>query len=153
VRSGRALVLSEEGPEAWLRRGERLDLAGHVHWLCRPFRGKPRPAEWQGLLEELAALHARRPFDLLAAEPRAEFLPGRSENDPGAVLEALLPLRRLTERGVAVLLLHHPRKGRGLEGQSARGSGALSGHVDILVEMHWFTDAADGDRRRRLDAW
>ncbi|MFL5898622.1 MAG: hypothetical protein ACJ76D_09200, partial [Solirubrobacterales bacterium] len=47
----------------------------------------------------------------------------------------LAPLRRLTERGMAVLLLHHPRKGAAAEGQAARGSGALPSFVDVVVEM------------------
>jgi hypothetical protein len=31
--------------------------------------------------------------------------------------------------GVAVLLLHHPKKGEVLAGQAARGSGALCAHA------------------------
>src|SRR3954447_18432895 len=79
--------------------------------------------------------------------------PGRSENDADAMLTALLPLQRLTAAGPAVLVQHHPRKRASPDGQSARGSGALSGYVDVLLEMHWYEQAADNDRRRRLLAW
>src|SRR5262249_10246320 len=36
---------------------------------------------------------------------------------------------------------------------AARGSGALSGFVDILVEMDWDRRGPDDDRRRRLRAY
>jgi hypothetical protein len=36
---------------------------------------------------------------------------------------------------MSVLLVHHPRKGKTLAGQAARGSGALPSFVDILIEM------------------
>jgi hypothetical protein len=35
----------------------------------------------------------------------------------------------------------------------ARGSGALSGYADIIVEMTWYARTAENDRRRKLRAW
>jgi hypothetical protein len=81
-------------------------------------------------------------------DPLASFLPGRGENNAGCMLDALLPLQRLTALGLSVLVLHHPRKGDSPEGQAARGSGALAGYVDILLEMKGLTQ--DGADRRRL---
>jgi hypothetical protein len=52
-----------------------------------------------------------------------------------------------------VLLLHHPRKHAGPDGQWARGSGALTAHCDILLEMAYYTRSTEADRRRRLTAW
>src|SRR5205823_4412199 len=56
-------------------------------------------------------------------------------------------------RGAAVLVLHHPRKGEPAPGQAARGSGALSGCVDIVIEMSRVGGPMDDDRRRRLLAF
>jgi hypothetical protein len=67
-------------------------------------------------------------------------------------MKALLPLTRLTDLGIAVLLLHHPGKGKPLPGQAARGSGALPGFADILVEMSWCSTDSN-DRRRKLLAF
>src|SRR5207253_5607502 len=64
--------------------------------------------------------------------------------------ECLLPLRDLTDAGLAVLLLPHPRKGESPVGQASRGSGALPGHVDILIEMGWHGGPSDAGRRRWL---
>jgi hypothetical protein len=68
------------------------------------------------------------------------------------VLECLLVLRDLTDQGISVLLIHHPRKGVCLSGQAARGSGALTSHVDIAIEMGWCGKPEDDDRRRWLRA-
>src|SRR5690242_10507766 len=50
VRAGRAVVVSEEPPELWWEHGRNLALGGHVHWFCKPYQGKPTPAQWHDLL-------------------------------------------------------------------------------------------------------
>src|SRR5262249_52026657 len=153
VKAGRAVVISEEAPEHWRRRAQALELGDHVGWFCRPFRDRPRPGDWHALLERIANLHASQPLSLVVIDPLAAFLPSGSENDATCVLKALLPLQRLTGTGLAVLVLHHPRKGRVDSGQAARGSGALSGYADVLIEMRWYANPAGPDRRRRLVAF
>jgi hypothetical protein len=154
LRAGKAVVVSEESPLHWHQRGQKLHFGDHVCWLCRPFRGKPRVDEWLALLDHLLELRQQHGIDLVVIDPLASFLPGRSENLAGDMLDALLPLQRLTATGLSVLLLHHPRKGENVAGQAARGSGALSGYVDILIEMQWNgRPADDNDRRRRLQAY
>jgi hypothetical protein len=66
------------------------------------------------------------------------------------MLEALAPLQQLTELGMAVWLLHHPRRKDSAPGCASRGSGALLGSVDILIEKYYTPRAAETDRRRRL---
>jgi AAA domain len=154
LRAGRATVVSEESPAHWVARSQHLDLdGGHVRWICRPFRGKPTREEWLGLVDALAAETTARKLDLVVIDPLASFLPGHSENNAGTMLDVLLPLQRLTTLGASVFVLHHPGKGDPLEGQAARGSGALPGYVDILIEMNWFARPMEDDRRRRLVAF
>src|SRR5262249_44264761 len=77
------------------------------------------------------------------------FLPTNAEITSTGMLKALLPLRELTNRGVAVLLIHHPPKRYTAPGNAARGTGALSAFTDINLEMTGLSlDPAD--RRRRL---
>lgn len=150
VAAGRAVVVSEESPALWHQRGQRFGFGPHLSWLCRPFTAKPTPDEWRALIDHL---HGLDPFpNLVVIDPLASFLPG-GENDSLSMLNALLPLQRLTAQGAAVLLLHHPSKRESTAGLRARGSGALSGNVDILIEMTWHTSSAEPDRRRRLFAF
>ncbi len=152
VQAGRAVVISEESPALWAPRHRLLHFP-HTYLFCRPFRTKPSMAQWLGLLEQVAHLHSEHHLDLLAVDTLATFLPGRNEASAGIMMEALLPLQALTARGMSVLLNHHPRKGEPLPGQAARGSGALAGFVDIIMEMSWCGHAADDDRRRKILAF
>jgi hypothetical protein len=153
VRAGRAVVVSEEAPELWWDRGLHLALDGHVQWFCKPFAGKPTAERWLDLLNQVGRMHDQRPVDLLAIDPLANLAPMRTENDAAEMLRAVAPLQRLTTRGVSVLLCHHPRKGPVVAGQAARGSGALSGYADVILEMHPVCRRNPKDRRRRLRAY
>jgi hypothetical protein len=153
LRAGKAIVVSEESPAMWYERSQSLSFGDHVCWFCRPFLGKPRPAEWLGLLDQIGRLHDRHAVDLLVIDPLANLSPLRSENDAGEMLQTLLPLQRLTARGMSVLLMHHPRKGSVVPGQAARGSSALSGYVDVILEMQPLSRRSLHDRRRRLRAY
>jgi hypothetical protein len=150
LQSGTALVISEESEQQWLERSGRTEFGPGIQWLCRPFKGRPRADEWEELIDYVLAEHEKKKLDLVVIDPLASFLAGRSESNAVTVLDALLPLQRLTKAGIAVLVLHHPRKGESPAGQAARGSGALTSHVDIVVEMHWFARPHEDDRRRRL---
>jgi hypothetical protein len=153
LRPGKAAIVSEESPLHWHHRSQKLAFGGHLCWFCRPFRGKPRPDEWLALLDHLLALRQQHGIDLVVIDPLASFLPGRNENSAAEMLATLMPLQRLTTQGVSVLVLHHPRKGDPAAGQAARGSGALCGYADILLEMQHFGRPSDDDRRRHLRAY
>jgi hypothetical protein len=149
VRAGRAVVISEEPPEKWIERSQRVDLDGHVDWFCLPFTGPPTEEAWLELLGRVARLHEQKPIALLVIDSLASLSPMRSENDAIQMLKPLRPLRRLTELGTCGLIAHHPKKGPTLPGQAARGSGALAGFVDVIVEMHAVSRRPD-ERRRLL---
>ena len=86
-------------------------------------RGK---AEIHALIDQLARLKDSSGVDLVAIDSLSNFLPGGTENLAPVVLEMLAPLRRLTERRMAVLLLHHPKKGAMAEGQEVTFKQALA---------------------------
>src|SRR5581483_5952742 len=120
---------------------------------CRPFRAKPRADEWLALLDQVGRIHEQAKVDLLVLDSLANLAPMRSENDATEMLQTLLPMQELTSRGVSALIAHHPKKGLLVPGQAARGSGALSGFVDIIVEMQPVARRNSQDRRRRLRAY
>jgi hypothetical protein len=153
VAPARAFIISEECEADWRPRLEQLGFRDHVDFLCRPFTAQPNFDQWQALLEVAATLRDRRGIALLVIDSLAQFLPAHRENSAGGLLECLTPLQRLAAAGLAVLLLHHPRKGKAVAGQAARGSGSLASFVDILVEMSYYSHPDDLDRRRRLVAF
>jgi len=55
--------------------------------------------------------------------------------------------------GAGVLLVHHPRKGEGDQAQASRGSGALPGFVDVIVELRRFNPQDPSDTRRKLTGY
>lgn len=153
VSAGEAVVVSEEGPDLWLLRRELLGPGRQARLLCRPFDARPSIEDWERLVSALVDEHARRPLSLVAVDSLTGILPG-AEASADSVRKAVTPLTRLTTRGVAVALMHHPRKGEWRPGQAARGSGALADSVDIVMEMTVPTDPGGGStRRRRLQAW
>src|SRR5260370_19584403 len=135
IRAGRAVVVSEEPPELWWDRGLNLALDGHVQWFCKPFKGKPTMEQWLDLIDQIGRMHDRQRLDLLAIDALANLAPMRSENDSVEMLRALAPFQRLTDRGLSLLMSHHPPKGPVADGQGARGSGTPSASVDIIMEM------------------
>ena len=158
TRPARAWVLSEESESHWAERLRIMPIGSHARLLSRPFRGRPTPDDWRDLIDGAVEEAAAGRLDLVVVDPLASFLPGRCESDAASLLEALRPLHRLTAAGMAVLLLHHPRKKKSEAGCSARGSGALLGFVDTSVELtRYSTMESDGYRRllvtqsRRLD--
>jgi hypothetical protein len=146
----RALVVSEESRDHWAERLRTIPVGPHARLMARPFLARPTPSAWNELVDEALERRAAGELDLFVVDPLASFLPGRSESDPGTLLEMLQPLQRLAATGAAVLLLHHPRRQASDEGSTARGSGALLGYVDIILELHRLSPLESDACRRRL---
>jgi len=153
VTKGRALIISEEGQGLWAGRRDDLSLGDSSEFICRPFKGRPRLVDWLGFIQHLARLIAERQFDLVILDTLSAMIPCDDENNAAKMLMSLTPLHTLTEAGAAMLLIHHPRKGDGGEGMAARGSGALPGFVDIILELRRFAPGERENRRRTLTAY
>jgi hypothetical protein len=153
VKAAAPAIVSEETPVLWRLRADRLEFGPRALFFCRPFKNKPTPDEWSVLIDRLAALHAQSRLDVAVLDPLVSFLPVGTENSGDALFTALRALERLTQTGVAVLILHHPRKGAWRPGQAARGSGVLSSYADILIEMSNVSSGNADGRRRRLSSW
>ncbi len=145
-----AIVVTEESAALWARRRDRIGIGDHVRLLVRPFKGRPSPRDWETFLAKLAEIVARDRVGVVVFDTISGLWGVEKENDAGQVLGALALLNRLTEAEAAVLLIHHPRKSGGEEGQASRGSGALTGFVDIIVELRRFNAADRHDRCRVL---
>jgi len=146
--AGTAVVVSEESDDHWEDRRAAIPAGPHVRLVSRPFPGRPTPGEWGDLLAWVEGMRAEGAVDLLVVDPLSWFLPGRSDADPGTLLDFLGPLRRVAAGGTAVLVLHHPRREKSEEGSTARGGGALLGSVDVILELHHVGRGRAGNRLR-----
>jgi hypothetical protein len=80
-------------------------------------------------------------------------LKGDAENNAGAILEALEPLVGAAGTGLSILICAHQRKSLGEFGEAVRGSNALTGGVDVVMELERpRADALAGDGVRVLQA-
>jgi hypothetical protein len=152
VAPARALVVSEEPRETWGDRLRLMPVGPHCRLMPRPFLRRPTPQQWDELVEHFVDLLTADQLDLLVIDSLARFLPGSTESDLSAILRTLDPLRRVTDGGAGVLILHHPRRRPSEEGCSARGSGGLLAAVDVIVEQSAAGKMQSEERRRKLFA-
>lgn len=149
----RVLVVSEESAGLWRRRRDDLGIGDHVHLLTRPFKVRPKLAQWEGFILSIAELVRSNGYGVVVFDTLPSLWPVFDENNASEVIAALTPIHEITGAGAAVLLTHHPRKGDAGEGQASRGSGALPGFVDVILELRRYTPDDREDRRRTLTAY
>jgi hypothetical protein len=99
-------------------------------------RGSDNSA-WAQVVEEALQYALKIGAILLVVDTFAQFarLPGDSENSSGDNLAAMRPLQKARDEGLAVLMNRHDRKGGGPVGESGRGSNAIPGVVDIVLQL------------------
>jgi len=148
----RVLYVTEEHAELWAERRDNLQIGDHVGMICRPFQGRPSPAQWLEFLEHVSKTVIDYRFDLVVFDTISKLWPVREENDAGAVEEALMPVWKVVENGVGLLLIHHNRKSGGEEFTGMRGSGGLPAFCETLIEFSRDQDGDDRTPRRVLKA-
>lgn len=147
VCKAKTLVVTEESTSLWIGRRDLLGIDDEASFIVRPFRTKPMLAEWEQFVGWIVGLIARDGYQLIIIDPWACVSPCTDENDAAITIAALMPLYAVTQAGVGVLLLHHPKKSDGGEGTAARGSGALTGWADVIMELRRTTQERSDTRR------
>ena len=144
------LYITEESETRWAKRRDALGIGDNVHFLCRPFKAKPSIAKWMAFIQHVQEQAAAIGAHLIVFDTLSALWPVYNENDAGEVQAALMPLWTLAEHS-ALLLVHHLKKGDGQEATGSRGSGALPGFVDTIIELRRH-DANDRHSRKRVIA-
>lgn len=150
VRKGCALVVTEEMSVLWKRRQKLMDIGSHVHVISRPFKSNPTQQDWEDFLQHVRLLVPD--YDLIVFDTLPSLWPVARENEAGEVIRALRPLHECVGNA-ALLLVRHPRKGDGTDATAGRGSGALSGFVDVIVEFRRYRNEERSDTRRVLTVY
>jgi hypothetical protein len=131
----RVMVVSEEDESTLADRCKEIGIGDHVSWYCRPFVSRPNPLQWKQFLSYVRQDCLDTGSQLVIIDTIAKCLPVRDENSASEIESALTPLWELTQQDIALLGIHHSRKSPGQDGTAARGSGALTGHFEILLDM------------------
>lgn len=91
---------------------------------------------WNTLVPYAKNAIVKHGVKLVVLDTISRFWGLNSEDDAAEQLRALAPMFVLARHyGCALLFIHHTRKSGGSEGRSVRGSNALTGAVDIILEF------------------
>jgi hypothetical protein len=132
----KVVCLTEQSPTSFRKVLERAGLTDRedlliLHW------HDTIGVEWADVAR--AAMDKALEFGagVLVVDTLAQFagIRGDSENSAGAAQEAMRPPQEAAAQGLAVLITHHERKGVGEVGESARGSSAFGGAVDVIMSV------------------
>jgi hypothetical protein len=130
------VYLTEQSPTTFRKVLERAGLTDRedlliLHW------HDTIGTEWQEVARVAEEKAIEFGADVLAVDTQGQFagIRGDSENSAGAAQEAMQPLQEAAARGLAVVVTRHERKGGGEVGESARGSSAFGGAVDIIMSL------------------
>lgn len=132
----RVLVLTEEDGPTIAERADIIGIGDHVAWYVRPFTSRPTMVQWREWVARTVQDCIDHRADLLIVDTLMRNMPLRDENNATEIDDALLPLWRLMESGIAIVVIHHLRKGAGGEGTGARGSSALMAWPEVTMELH-----------------
>jgi AAA domain len=123
-----ALLLTEMGDAALRPHVERMDSPEKVRIIS--YR-EAKELTWEETIDLAIETCLAEERGILIIDSFGKWSAGIEENDQRAVYKALEHIDRAKEAGLAVVLVHHSRKG----GDTFRGSTALGAEPDILVGL------------------
>jgi predicted ATP-dependent serine protease len=126
------LILSEERRGTLASKVQRWSLNGSVHSLRRQ---QALESSWASVVYQ-ATIHCHREgLGVLVVDTFSEWARIGNENEAGEILAAIGALQTAADTGLAVVVVSHQRKAPGRFGEAVRGSNALTGAVDIVLEL------------------
>ena len=99
------------------------------------FRADVAGLPWPHLIAQVAADAKRDGYGLLVVDTLGKLAQVKEENDAGEGGRLMVPLQDAAHNGLAVIVCRHERKGGGDVGESGRGSSAISGDVDVILQL------------------
>ena len=145
TRGSGVLLLSEERHSTLAEKARRFRLGGNVDLLMRH---QVVGVDWPDVVGRSIDRCARRGLGVLVVDTWDKWtgLKGDEEKSAGPILAALEPLTRAAGSGLSVLIVAHTRKAPGKYGEAVRGSNALTGGVDIVMELERAASVDKGAR-------
>lgn len=138
TRPSHVLYITEDSPGATVHRIEGGPYLALRYSRQVVYLSSEPGLDWATILGYLDRALAEMSDDplLVIVDTISFFAEIMDENNASQVREAVKPLvERARTKNLAVLLVHHARKGQGEHGEGIRGSNAFAGLVDIIAEL------------------
>lgn len=150
TRPARVLLLSEEREFTLAEKRNQFALGDDDVGLL--MRHQAFGVPWPEVVSEATEHCVRHDYGVLVVDTFNAWagLRGDDESKSGPVLEAIEPLAAAAGHGLAVVLPVHQRKSEGTHGEALRGSNALAGAVDVIVEMERVVGEPNARRLRSV---
>jgi hypothetical protein len=129
------VYLTEQTPGPFREALARAGLLLRGAELRLVFRADVAGMPWPELVPAVAADAKRDGYGLLVVDTLGKLAQVREENDAGEGGRVMAPLQDAAHNGLAVIVCRHERKGGGDVGESGRGSSAISGDVDVILQL------------------
>jgi AAA domain len=148
-----ALLMTEESPATVEEKVDRFGVDDErVFVISKRRMGAGR--SWPKVVAETVAFCRAHPeVGVCAIDTWDKFVglsAKRSETDTGVIVESIEPLYELLGLGVCVILITHQRKEEGEHGLRVRGGTALTGAVDVIVEVERVSGSAKLSENARV---
>lgn len=131
----KVVYLTEQTQGSFREALSRAGLIARGDELRIVFRREISSMKWLDLITAVAADAQRDGYGLLVVDTVGKMAGLMEENAAGEAAAMMLPLQNAAHDGLAVLVCRHERKSGGEVGESGRGSSAISGDVDIILQM------------------
>lgn len=141
------VYLTEQTPGPFREALARANLLGRGTELRLVFRAEVAGLAWPALVATVAADARRDGYGLLVVDTLGKLAQVKEENDAGEGGRVMAPLQDAAHAGLAVIVCRHERKGGGEVGESGRGSSAISGDVDVILQLRRPEGNQPGNRR------
>ena len=138
------LILTEERRGTLASKVQRWNLNGSVHSLRRQ---QALEKSWAAVVHEAIVYCHRKGLGVLVVDTFSEWARIGNENEAGEILAAIGALQVAADTGLAVVVVSHQRKAPGRFGEAVRGSNALTGAVDIVLELERSLSFRDANTR------
>lgn len=136
IEKTKVLIVTEESKESWRKKRDSTGLLGdNAAIIPRFFCSRRDIDDWRKAIQNLKTLCLQEEIKLVVFDTISYFWLVSDENQATPVNDALRPLHVLTEANIGVVLVHHDRKSGGSGIESSRGSSALTGFVDIVINL------------------
>lgn len=127
--------VTEQTPATFREALDRAGLLGRGDELRIVFRRDVAHLAWPDLVRTIAEDALRDGYGLLVIDTLAKLAGIVNENDSGECAAAMVPLQNAAHDGLAIIVCRHDRKSGGEVGESGRGSSAISGDVDVILQL------------------